>query len=112
MVEDGSVHTAPWPRVDELGVEASPDGSVPAVDPAVDAVLDTAAGVLGLVRRAKTTAKRSMRAPVARLTVTDTAGRLEALGAAEGDLRDAGGVVDLVTVVGDEPAVDVELAEE
>ena len=35
--------------------------------------------------------------PVALLTVTDTAARLAALGAAEGDLRDAGGVVELVT---------------
>jgi valyl-tRNA synthetase len=75
-------------------------------------VLEVAAEVLGLVRRAKTTAKRSMRAPVARLTVTDSAARLDALAAAEGDLCDAGGVVELVTVVGDEPAVDVELAEE
>ena len=64
------------------------------------------------MRRAKTTAKRSMRAPVSRLTVTDSAGRLEALAAAGGDVRDAGGVVELVTVVGEEPSVEVELAEE
>ena len=67
--------------------------------------------MLGLVRRAKTTAKRSMRAPVARLTVTDTPARLEALAAAEGDVRDAGGVVELVTGPGDEIAVEVELAD-
>ncbi|HVC68454.1 MAG TPA: valine--tRNA ligase, partial [Acidimicrobiales bacterium] len=108
----GSIHTAPWPTVEELGLDPSPTGGAPAVDPAVDGVLDVAAEVLGLVRRAKTTAKRSMRAPVARLTVTDTVARLEALGAAEGDLRDAGGVVELVTRVGDEPAVEVVLAEE
>jgi len=71
-----------------------------------------AAEVLGLVRRAKTTAKRSMRAPVARLTVTGSPARLDALAAAAGDVRDAGGVVELVTVVGDEPAVAVDLAEE
>ena len=68
--------------------------------------------MLGLVRRAKTTAKRSMRAPVARLTVTDTPARLEALAAAEGDVRDAGGVVELVTRAGDGSEVEVELAEE
>ena len=56
----------------------------PAVDPATDAVLEVAAEVLGLVRRAKTTAKRSMRAPVAVLTVTDTPARLEALAAGRG----------------------------
>ena len=109
---DGSVHLAPWPSVDELGVVPSPEGGAPSVDPATDAVLEVAAEVLGLVRRAKTTAKRSMRAPVAVLTVRDTADRLEALAAAEGDLRDAGGVVDLVTRVGDGSEVDVELAEE
>jgi len=83
-----------------------PDG------PAGETVLSVVAQVLGLVRRAKTTAKRSMRAPVARLTVTDSAARLAALAAAEGDVRDAGGVVELVAVVGDEPSVEVELAEE
>ena len=64
------------------------------------------------MRRAKTTAKRSMRAEVATLTVTDTPARLEALAAAEGDLREAGGVRELVTVVGDGPDVAVELVEE
>jgi valyl-tRNA synthetase len=108
----GSIHTAPWPTVEELGVDRGSAGAAPVVDARLDTVLDVAAEVLGLVRRAKTTAKRSMRAPVARLTVTDTPARLDALAAAEGDLRDAGGVVDLVTVAGDTPAVDVELAEE
>jgi valyl-tRNA synthetase len=105
----GSIHTAAWPTAGELGT--GDDGN-PEVDPWVDAVLDVAADVLGQVRRAKTTAKRSMRAPVSRLTVTDTPARLEALGAAERDLRDAGGVVELVTRAGDEPSVEVELAEE
>ncbi len=75
-------------------------------------MLEVAAEVLGLIRRAKTTAKRSMRAPVARLVVTDTPARIAALCSAEHDLRDAGGVVDLVTREGDEPSVEVELAEE
>ena len=105
----GSIHTAGWPTIDELG----PGGTAGAgADAATDTVLEVAADVLGLVRRAKTTAKRSMRAPVARLTVTDTAARLDALAAAEGDVRDAGGVVDLVTRVGDAATVEVELAEE
>jgi valyl-tRNA synthetase len=102
----GSIHAADWPTVDDLG--QGPDR----VDPGTDAVLEVSAEVLGLVRRAKTTAKRSMRAPVARLTVTDSEGRLAALAAAERDLRDAGGVVELVTVVGGSPDVVVELAEE
>ena len=69
------------------------------------------AQVLGLVRRAKTTAKRSMRAPVARLTVMDEPGRLALLAQAESDLRDAGGVVELVMRAG-APDVVVELGEE
>ncbi len=107
----GSIHTAPWPTVAELGIDPDADGAAPAVDPAVDAVLGVAAEILGVVRRAKTTAKRSMRAPVSLLTVTDSSARLTALGAAEGDLCDAGSVVELVTVVG-EPSVGVELAAE
>ena len=87
----GSIHTAGWPTVDELGQGGTAgDGVDPATDTVLEAdtVLEVAADVLGLVRRAKTTAKRSMRAPVARLTVTDTAARLDALAAAEGDVRD------------------------
>ncbi len=67
--------------------------------------------MLGAVRRAKTTAKRSMRAQVARLTVTDTAARLDALdGRGRRARRRRGGR--LVTAVGDVPSVEVELAEE
>jgi valyl-tRNA synthetase len=107
--QSGSIHAASWPAVGDTGPgAAAADG----VDPATDTVLEVAAEVLGLIRRAKTTAKRSMRAPVARLTVTDTPARLEALAAAEGDVRDAGGVVELVTRAGDETGVDVELADE
>jgi valyl-tRNA synthetase len=102
----GSIHATMWPTVDELGPGAG------GVEPATDAVLEVSAEVLGLVRRAKTTAKRSMRAEVATLTVTDTPARLEALAAAGGDLREAGGVRELVTVVGDQPDVAVELVEE
>ncbi len=49
-----------------------------------------------------------MRAPVARLTVVDDAERLALLAEAEGDLREAGGVVELVTRPGP-PEVAVEL---
>ena len=81
-------------------------------------MLEVTAEVLGQVRRAKTTAKRSMRWAVTTLTVADSAERISALLTAEDDLRDAGGVVDLVTRVtgGSSGAggavVDVELAAE
>ncbi len=99
--QQGSVHRAGWPEPTELGQPGA------GVDPAV---LEIVSEVLGQVRRAKTGAKRSMRAPVAVLTVTDSPDRLAALLLAEDDLRDAGGVIELVTRAGSEPAVDVVLA--
>jgi valyl-tRNA synthetase len=98
---EGSVHRAPWPEAAELPVAGRDD----------TAVLDVAAEVLGAVRRAKTAAKRSMRARVARLTVTDAPDRLALLSRAEGDLREAGGVLELHTRAG-EADVEVELADE
>jgi valyl-tRNA synthetase len=75
-------------------------------------VLDAAAEVLGAVRRQKTAEKRSMRARVARCTVVDAPARLEALRQAEGDLKDAGALDQLVLVEGDAPEVTVVLAAE
>jgi valyl-tRNA synthetase len=59
---DGSVHGAPWPATGDLVGGAAPD-------------LDAVSEVLARVRRSKTEAKTSQRAPVAALTVTapDTA---------------------------------------
>jgi len=97
---EGSIHLAPWPTDDELPAEAAEAGT---------AVLDTVAEVLGDIRRAKTAAKVSMRASVTRLTVVDSPQRLALLAQAEGDLREAGGIVELVTRPGP-PEVTVELA--
>jgi valyl-tRNA synthetase len=102
--QSGSIHTAAWPTRQELDRSAADDGA--------GTVLEVTSEVLGRIRHAKTTAKRSMRATVASLTVTDTPERLAALLAAEGDLRDAGGVLSLATVEAEEPAVDVVLADE
>ncbi|HUO48161.1 MAG TPA: class I tRNA ligase family protein, partial [Acidimicrobiales bacterium] len=104
---EGSVHRAPWPGTRELPLVVLGRG-----DGGGDSgVLGVAAEVLGSVRRAKTDAKRSMRATVARLTVTDDAARLALLAEAEGDLREAGGIVEFVTRPGD-PDIAVELAPE
>ena len=70
------------------------------------------AEVLGAVRREKTAHKRSMRARVARLTVTGPAATLAAVEAARGDLVDAGGVDELVVAAGDTLSVEAELADE
>ena len=99
--QDGSVHRASWPTVDEVHRAAgAQDGSL---------VLDVVAAIVAEVRRAKTEAKQSLRAEVARATVRDTAERLAALQAAEADIKEAGHIADLVTEEADEFSVDVEL---
>jgi valyl-tRNA synthetase len=103
-----SIHAADWPTVEDTDTGGTTSGGV---DPATYAVLEVAADVLRQIRRAKTTAKRSMRAPVSVLTVTDIPSRLEALAAAESDVRHAGGVVELVMREG-ESGVEVQLSEE
>jgi valyl-tRNA synthetase len=100
---ESSLHRASWPTLAEL-----PSG----IEQNTTDILDIAAEVLGAVRRAKTTAKRSMRAPVTRLTVGDSPGRLALLAAALRDVRDAGVIEVVDTVVKDSPTVDVELAED
>ena len=101
--KEGSVHRATWPTAEEL---RGPAGA--GADPLV---LEVASSVLGEVRKAKTVAQVSMRAEVARAVVGDTPERLGALAAAEGDVRDAGRIADLVTQEADQPSVTVELAQ-
>ncbi|HYZ99742.1 MAG TPA: valine--tRNA ligase [Acidimicrobiales bacterium] len=96
----GSIHRAPWPDADGLRALAA------AEDPTVVAV---AAATLGEVRRAKSEAKRSMRTPVASVTVTDTPDRLALLQQAVEDVRSAGHITELRTVEGEAFAVEVEL---
>ncbi|HEY5251274.1 MAG TPA: class I tRNA ligase family protein, partial [Acidimicrobiales bacterium] len=99
---EGSVHRSPWPTVDEFPPAARLSAAETGGDETSrgDTVLSVVSEVLGVVRRAKTTAKRSMRAPVARLTVVDQPERLALLAQAESDLRDAGGIVELETRTG------------
>ena len=75
-------------------------------------MLRVAGEVLGAIRRAKTTEKRSMRAKVRLLTVSAPADVLQAVQAAQDDLIDAGGVEELRFVEADLLSVDVDLAEE
>jgi len=101
---DGSIHREPWPEVAELFPGAD-QGT------ASTAVLDMASCALGEIRKAKTTAKRSMRAPVQRLTVVDDPSRLTLLEQAEADLRQAGNVLEIVKSAG-ASAITVELGAE
>ncbi len=107
--QEGSVHRAPWPEAGELAKERNRD--LDECQPE-DTALDVTADVLREVRKAKSEARRGMRAPVARVVVRDTVERLGALELGEGDLLQAGCIEALVPVVADEFAVEVELAEE
>jgi len=106
---EGSIHRSAWPTSGELrvlvGDGTSADG--------VPSPLVVAADVLRQIRKAKSDAKVSQRAEVQLVTVTDTSDRLLALGAAVGDVTDAGSVAELVTAEldgTDEGTVDVVLA--
>jgi len=94
--QDGSVHRAPWPT-------AKPTGGDPAV-------LQVAGEVLAQVRKAKSTAKVTMKTPVLTLVVADTADRLALVERARTDLVNAGLVQDLQLLEG-EPSVTAVLGE-
>jgi len=79
--QEGSVHRSPWPDVHHLR-EVAADGR--------PLVLSVAAEVLSEIRKAKTEARRSLKAPVAAVTVQDSPPRLEALRAALDDVVEAG----------------------
>jgi len=100
--QDGSIHRAAWPTVDELG---SAEG-----DPQV---LTAAAGVLSGIRGAKSNAKVSQKTEVTAVTIAGPQAVLDAARAALGDLKAAGNVTGDVTFVSAEGdlAVEATLAE-
>ena len=108
--QHGSVHRAGWPGAEELLDALGPVQADNA--PVEDEALGVAAEVLKEVRKAKSEARRPMRAPVARLLVHDSAGRLAALALGLEDLCAAGSIELLETVEAEEFAVEVELAQE
>jgi valyl-tRNA synthetase len=76
--QPGSVHRAHWPDPTEVGVIGGNPG-----------VLEVASWVLSGVRRAKSAARVSMRAPVGRILVRAEAGRLSLVSAVADDLSAA-----------------------
>jgi valyl-tRNA synthetase len=98
--QEGSIHRTPWPVAEAAGRD--------------DTVLVVASDVLGEIRRAKSEAKRSMRAPVTRAVVRGRAEEVAALRQVEADLREAGTVAELELVEApdlQELSVEVELAD-
>ena len=93
----GSVHRAPWPSADpRTGGDVT--------------VFSATADVLGEIRKAKSAARASMRSPVGRVIVRAPADHLDAIRAAEADLRHAGHIDRLELRQSGEVTVDVELA--
>jgi valyl-tRNA synthetase len=101
--QDGSIHLSSWPAPhDGLEVDADP------------ALLDAVAAALMGIRSAKSQAKVSMRAALARVEVSGPQALVDAAASAAEDLRRAGHVQgDLVFSASDgtEIAVSAELAE-
>ncbi len=86
---EGSVHRASWPEASAIAALAGEgDG----------ATLDAVADVLVFVRKAKSDAKKSMRARLADVTVSAPEVTIERLLTVEGDLVAAGGI-DAITYV-------------
>jgi len=106
----GSVHRASWPDAAELLAVAAGAGERDAERE--DMALDVTADVLREVRKAKSEARRPMRAPIERLLVCDTAERLRALELGASDLVQAGSIERIDTALGEELSVEVELVEE
>jgi valyl-tRNA synthetase len=101
---EGSIHAAAWPTADELA------GSAAGAD---DRLLDDLGTVLGAVRRAKTAAKRSMRAGARRVVVSAPVERADLIRLGADDLVAAGVIGALEFAPSDgELTVAVELAED
>ena len=100
--KETSVHRAAWPDVASLETLAGPEAS--------SATIEVVSDVLREIRRAKSEAKVSMKAAVAHLVVNDSAQRLALLRQAENDLRDAGQVAQIETIVSETFQVSVTLA--
>ncbi len=102
--QQGSIHRSSWPDAASMRAVAA-DGD--------RRVAEVTGEVLGAVRKAKSEAQRSMRAPVDRVVVRDTAERLAALQLAIDDLKEAGSVRELVLEASDDaPGVEVALADD
>ncbi|PXY22046.1 valine--tRNA ligase [Prauserella flavalba] len=93
---DDSVHLAPWPAPQGTGTG---DGELTGL----------ASTAIGAIRKAKSEAKVSMRAPVETVRVHGPARDLELLGAIGADLRAAGNVAALEFTQADELRIDVAL---
>jgi valyl-tRNA synthetase len=94
--QSGSVHTAPWPTVAEIGTLSVDSG-----------LLDGVAAALAGVRGAKSAAKVGMRTEVLAVTIAGPASLVEGAEAAAEDLRRSGNITGDLTFTVDESATEL-----
>ncbi|MCX6401699.1 MAG: valine--tRNA ligase [Propionibacteriales bacterium] len=100
--QEGSVHRAPWPTVNELGSPAASDGTI----------IDSVAAALTGIRGAKSQAKVTMKTPLARVEISGPEKAVRAAELATRDLVAAGKIIgDLVFTV-DESASELKVTAE
>jgi valyl-tRNA synthetase len=111
--QQGSVHRASWPTVDDdLASPAQIELSPATAQSGALLTLDVVAELLHAVRKAKSDAKRPMRAPVSLLAVRDTSERLAALEHGRDDLEAAGVIAQIETSQADERSHQLVLADD
>jgi valyl-tRNA synthetase len=93
--QDGSIHRAAWPDEEELRALAGPGD---------DAVIAAASAAIAAIRKAKSQARVAMKTPVARLILTAGQDGLDALAAADRDVRAAGRVTAIELRLADDAA--------
>ncbi len=104
---DDSVHTSPWPAP-SAGDQPAAGGADASIG-----VIAAAAAVISAIRKAKSEARQSMRAPVRTVRVHGPAAEVDVLRAAHRDIAAAGHVDTLLLEAGPETelSIDVELAD-
>jgi valyl-tRNA synthetase len=111
--QDGSIHQAPWPSARHSDVSpGSGATSTPAAPVWAGAVLVSARRVLAEVRRAKTEAGVSLRAPVTKVVVHGHDDVVAALAAVADDLCEAGVIASLELVAFPAPVLDTTAPDE
>ena len=100
----GSIHTADWPTDEELLAAAG------GADERGAQALQVAAQVLGEIRKKKSEGQRPLKTAVTRIVIRAPEDRLALLPDIEQDLRAAGLIQQIETIVSEALQVDVDLA--
>ncbi len=100
---DDSVHASPWPEPAWVGPPAESEPAVGADG------LALASTVIGAIRKAKSDARLSMRAPVRLVRVSGDPAQVEAVAAIAPDLRSAGNVAELRLEPSSAPALAIDV---